>query len=113
MNREGNPASTGEFPCGCYFSSGQLNPCPGHQEWHRSVRVIELRESCETQQARRLLQESLKGLRVLRTIGQARSYKDRDKAITDWGKPIFEATVSLIEEIDEYLLETGKVVQST
>lgn len=69
--------------------------------------------STRKEQQRELLQDALLGLRVLRSIGNARSYTVVGTTkCPDWGKPIVESCDSLIERIEEYMLETGKVVQS-
>jgi len=62
---------------------------------------------------RELLQDCLKGMRVLRAIGMSRSYKTVGKAeVPSWGKPIMETCDLIIADAEEYLLQTGKVIQS-
>ena len=63
---------------------------------------------------RDLLNDALLGLRVLRSIGNARSYKVVGTTkCPNWGEPIVESCDSLIERIEEYLLRTGAVLQSS
>lgn len=88
------------------------------QTWFRlateRLQLILDEKSGQPEQPRELLNDCLKGLRVLRAIGRSRSYKTVGKVeMPDWGNPIMETCDELIEQVEEYLLQTAKVIQST
>jgi hypothetical protein len=64
-------------------------------------------------EAKELLRDCVLALRVLRTIGQARSTKTINKVeIPSWGMPIMERSKELLEEVEFFLVADVKVIQS-